>query len=508
MLSLPTELLINIFQDPSLSSATLYTLATVSRRLHLVAVPILLAQNGLTDETRSMVINMQEDGMDAVSALSIALYELPKIEKLTVTLPHPTSLSSQRIHGLLPHLARLTRLFSTRLSCVLCVNIHLDAQRYRKVLVAGDEDAGLDLWIQHVEALLASILSSTCASLGLHHGAFFTVPTRRREMQAQRGVLRWLWSKAPKPAIGLKLPPRRQPSLAALNVNSLVFIKGPALRWTLSAFQKCSITSLVLNMRLLSLTQWPPVLEAILSVAPKLVSLALTETQTYPLDQLAHWSAKFPGLRSLTIGWRDEGIEADLPNDAGILPLTYTTLETIRAPPIFLRHLLTHPGPSGCRIPNICRVFVYWIPTLWARTEPPALAAKLSQLMQLFADKAPALHPAFGVKMEVIALWDRKEGPTSSAGTGYDELDASLRAALDRVSALEIDVLPIPEELTGIGLWLSSFPQAEAVRIDLGDTIPKQFEVPRLLKRLAVETTFSKVKINGMEHPLRRHGSA
>ncbi|KAJ6595127.1 hypothetical protein DFH09DRAFT_159014 [Mycena vulgaris] len=103
ILDLPTEILVDILENPTFPIDTLYALASLSRRLHFIALPIYFSRHGMPSTPNSVVITMRMNRKDLLSALQIALF-IPQIDSITCIFPHPSCTS---IFPILPHLRRL-----------------------------------------------------------------------------------------------------------------------------------------------------------------------------------------------------------------------------------------------------------------------------------------------------------------------------------------------------------------------------------------------------------------
>ncbi|KAJ7036022.1 hypothetical protein C8F04DRAFT_954300 [Mycena alexandri] len=155
---LPTEILAYILKDPLISLETLYSLALLCRRLHLIALSIYFSRHELTSISRSLHIPMQTEGRDLLTVLETTLF-LPDVDDFTFIFPHPSCVS------ILPILRELQRVenYISRLHSVKGVTLQLD-QPHSVCLSVGNE-AALRAWSIGLGSLLSCIVEKVCSCL-------------------------------------------------------------------------------------------------------------------------------------------------------------------------------------------------------------------------------------------------------------------------------------------------------------------------------------------------------
>ncbi|KAF8128048.1 hypothetical protein K438DRAFT_1948900 [Mycena galopus ATCC 62051] len=378
LLDLPTELLIDILENPTFPTETLYALSLLCRRLHFIALPIFLSRHGFAPDSIAVTIQIREDGRDLLAALQSSL--LPtQPQSLTCVFPHPSCTS---IFPLLPHIERLEKYISC-LPSVQHVTLELDT--WGSVCLAVGDDRALRAWAIDMESLLNCIVEKQCASLAIRHGGQFS----RAYEVAPGGVnqrltsIRRLFSAVPKLFLRTKVSEtqrfsraphqgtgriemgacRRSPKLTSLDIRSAAFFLPPGLNWTLTALRNCRIQSLTLSRSVEDATTWSTVLPLIASAGRGLISLTLIDADHLSDGEYLDFIAQLPRLRHLSV---DSRRQVEIRESCALIPLR--TLETLRAPPRLIEHLVHHPSP----LPKITSICILW-PKFYVATEIGAL---------------------------------------------------------------------------------------------------------------------------------------
>ncbi|KAF7340435.1 hypothetical protein MVEN_01963600 [Mycena venus] len=500
ILDLPTEILVYVLDNPSLSTSTLYSVALSCRRLHFLALQIYFHRYGLTPTSKSIVIDMRSDRRDVLAALQTALF-IPQTEVITFVFPHPSCTS---ISPLLRHLTRAEDYIS-RLPSVKHVTLCLDGRG--SVCLSVGDDRELRAWTTRLESLLACIVKKQCECLTMINGGQFTrayelvPPIPRRSpikrllstvlgLQLQRRIpsetqdFRRV-SKQGRTHIEMTLPTSLHPAsrLSILEIHSAILVLPPGLCWTLTVLRTCPITSLKLERRVEDSIPWGTVLPLIGSAAGRLTSLTLVEaslisggdTDSFSEADVLDFISRLPQLRHITVSYKNR---KDLRESDGPL-IHLQDLEILRAPSTFILHLLRSPSP----LPNIQSICVLWpetydargisylataLPAFLQKPDPPRLSVSVSSAMY----RSPFLT-----------------FPTDDT-----------RAFLDRVEGLEITSSPFPlTDLTEMAGWISLFPRVRQVEVALSDSKSPDFrsDLTCLLGAVKATDFLDKIKVNG-----------
>ncbi|KAJ6595113.1 hypothetical protein DFH09DRAFT_1136191 [Mycena vulgaris] len=338
LLSLPSELLLAIFEDPSFPTDTLYALSLLSRRLHFVALPVSFARHGITSATpNSVVITMQREsgGRDLVSALQMALFNL-QIERVTCVFPRPHPPPHPSCASMVTHLRRLERLIA-RLPSVRDLTIRLDG------------------------------VGSTCRSV---------VPRASKEGQMY--------------VIPSSIP--RAAHLTSLDIPSAILTLPTGIYWTLAALPTCRNLSLTFCDIAGEPSPWTTLLPLIASAASKLATLVLQRAELLLNGDILTFLAHLPLLTDVTIASSNT---ARLQPSESTPILEFRHLEHLRAPPNFVQHFLRHPG---C-LPQIKSVCISW-PANPMSNDTSVLCALISAIVQTL--DARALVPELSLALDTM----------------------------------------------------------------------------------------------------------
>ncbi|KAF7291502.1 hypothetical protein MKEN_01484700 [Mycena kentingensis (nom. inval.)] len=310
LLSLPNELLVAIFQSPIFPSDALCKLATLSRRLHGLALPIYFSRSGLPEPSKSVSVRLRSDGADMLAALDMALF-LTEIGDITAVFPHP---SCQSVLPLLPHVDRLSK-FVSKFPSVKRATLELDA--YTSLCNTTGDDSALRAWSTAFGRLLNALVERRCTELTVRYGGYltrtFTLSTTTSAKQAMWAMQRtfgyvpslsgkdWEFRRVAsqgRESTFVSAAPRSA-TLTTLHIHSAVLVTLPCLNWTLSALRQGAITSLTLAK--IALDHWGPVLELIARAAPRLAFVSLRELEGISQSDIFTFLGRLPRLASLDI---------------------------------------------------------------------------------------------------------------------------------------------------------------------------------------------------------------
>ncbi|KAJ6578193.1 hypothetical protein B0H19DRAFT_1122635 [Mycena capillaripes] len=496
ILDLPTEILVNILEHPTFPTNTIYALALLCRRLHFIALPIYLSRHGFTPASNSVVIAMEADRPDLLTALQTALFT-PQTARITCIFPHPSCTS---IFPLLSHLQRLEN-YVSRLPSVEQVTLHLDTKG-SACLCVGDDPA-LRAWVGHLESLLNCIVGKQCSSLTMLHGGQFTrayevVRPVARTSPLQRllsALLRrnetQVFRRAPHQGpMRIEMGPcHRSSKLTSLEIQSAILMVPPGLRWTLTAFRNCPITSLTLGRGVEEPIIWRVVLPLIASAARRITSLTLVEAEFLSDGDILDFVARLPRLRHLTISSRNQ-TELRQPERAPPIPLR--SLEILRAPPRLIQPLLRHPSP----VPKIKYIYLLW-PEVYIAHNIDVFTSTLSTMLRTLDAHGRAPR----IIVSVNTMMYRAASLTHHHPTG------ELRMFLDRIDTLEITAVPFFfTDIPDMVAWIALFRRVKRVEITLS-TLPfaeADFEqdVARLVGAIKATELLDKVTVNGETYEL------
>ncbi|KAJ7021509.1 hypothetical protein C8F04DRAFT_1140749, partial [Mycena alexandri] len=444
----------------------LYSLAFLCRRLHFIVLPIYLALHGLTPGSTSVVLPLQADRRDPLTALQTTFFTTPQTDNITCIFPPSRSMT---LSTLLPQLKRLEN-YIYNLASVKKVTLQMDLPD-SMFLSTGNDDA-LRHWSVGLECLLNCILERNSRSLTMMYGRQFTrtyshVPStthrssitrlladfsrRLRSHDTETQDFRRVEEQGDS-RIELSVPASLNSSaqLSALVIQSAILILPPALRWTLAVLQHCPITSLTLDLRvqLQDWAVWHTVISLIISAARGLTTLVLLEVNHIHDDHIIEFIPQFGLLRHLTI--ISQGVwELGLINPPPQLP----ELETIRASPMFIDYLLRHPR---C-FPKIKSICVVWPKLLRATANVDVLMGAVSRIIEVLDERE--LSPGLSVSASTM-LYPAVLLAQNSLG--------SFPAFCGRIQALELTAKPLYfPDIADMAAWTALFPHVRRIYITL-----------------------------------------
>ncbi|KAF7332946.1 hypothetical protein MVEN_02400500 [Mycena venus] len=499
ILDLPTEILVNILEHPSLPTDTLHALVPLCRRLHFIALPILLSRLGFTPNSTSVVLQLQADRRDLLAVFQMALLT-PKPQTISCVFPHPSCTS---IFPLLPHLKRLETFISC-LPSVDSVTLELDTQA-SGCLAVGD-DRALRAWAIHLESLLNCVVRKQCSSLTILHGGQFTRAFELVPFIARRGLIRRLFSALPKllRAKGngtqeFRRAPHQGPhriemgscpysaKLTSLDIRSAIFVVPPGLHWTLTALRNCRIQSLTLGRGVEESIIWSTVLPLIASAGRCLTSLTLLQADFLSEEDILDFVGRLPLLRQLTISSRKQTWTRDAVS--GSIPLR--ALESLRAPPKFIQHFLHHSSP----LPKINSICILW-PQFYITTSMNVLVTALSTMLRTLDAHGRSPHLAVSINTMMYR----------SASLAH-HASHDLHTFLDRVDSLEITAIPFFfTDITDMAAWIALFRRVRRVELTIAPT-DDNLVLARLARAVQATEFLHTIVVNGESADLLNEGA-
>ncbi|KAF7345140.1 hypothetical protein MSAN_01890100 [Mycena sanguinolenta] len=365
---LPTELLVNIFEQPTLSSETLYSSALLCRRLHLIALPIYFSRNGVDLENKSAIIELHPVRLDPLSALQICLF-ISSMKHISCVFPHPSCAAS--LDALLMQLRRL-RAFISRLSAVETVILNLDSIHSHSWCQSIGNDKVLKKWARHYGGLLSCIVNAGCTSLTVINGAQLTETYRAgphwSKLYLPLAIRRLLFPLHDSRPNGFKrrrsqgtknirLSASLSPCfshLTSLHLLSTTLIVPPGLDWTLSVLHHCPITTLSIHMfRIKGDTRMRrTVLPLMAAAAPNLTTVSLIEVHHWDQEAAISFVAQLPHITDLTLDFATPHVR-QWPSSA------LKALINLRAPPAVVDDLFFDRDS----LPSIQSIAMIWEPS-------------------------------------------------------------------------------------------------------------------------------------------------
>ena len=322
---LPNELLLDIFQD--LDDASVFHVGKICRRLNQVAMPLLLAREGLTDPSVCTVLRpYHEDYHDSLSALSVN-FSIRSIDNLSCILEDVTAADySATIFSLTRSVERINHLVA-RLTFVNTFHItffkadsswSLDSEAVREFM-----GAFLDL--------LETLTTKSCKSFQISHShpiafnsgyEFQSIPSRPSKTKRLRIVdpLRpqsnnsdflllqgdgWQYSLKPESNPLFPIPfPDIQSRITNLDIISDFLFVPPFSKWTFHLMRISPITSLSISIhRFIGKDEFGLyILPCIVDCVPKLQEIKLAFPSNDFLQILIQNLPRLPLLRKITTG--------------------------------------------------------------------------------------------------------------------------------------------------------------------------------------------------------------
>ncbi|KAJ6595022.1 hypothetical protein DFH09DRAFT_1273146 [Mycena vulgaris] len=357
LLDLPDDVLLLVFDD---LGPELYALSRLSRRLHLLALPIYLAQEGMPDpgELCEFRFVNYPTAADALSVLSSALF-LNQIKHISCHF-HPSGLTSCYFH----HITRLTA-FLGKFPSVEAVSLSL--------VEFGNVDSEVNelvrqRWRIAFGGLISVILGKGCTALTIR-GAPYLKPGDSEPAWPTIETTMQLSSLA-----------RENASLRSFAFHPSEGLSYSATRWMFSALRCSAISTLSVSV------DSSFVLDAIAEGLPNLPELEISSCFEGLDFQLLVLLCKLPALTRLSLPLRST-LHRSVPFKERVIPL-FPQLKTLIASPPFIMHFLMADNPlpalerleirstTGATLPrewSIAKIIL----ALVARGRTPAVALDL-----------------------------------------------------------------------------------------------------------------------------------
>ncbi|KAJ7032169.1 hypothetical protein C8F04DRAFT_1108068 [Mycena alexandri] len=495
---LPTEILVDVLEDPSFPSNTLYALVLTCRRLHLIALSIYFARHSRAGTPRSMVVRMRADRQDLLATLQMALF-VPEIKDFTFIFPHPSCVT---IFPLLPHLRRVQR-YIARLQSVQKVTLQLDEDRSRCLSVGGPR--ALRDWTTHLGGLLNCIVTKGCTSLTMRYGNQLTKPSAPNPDAARRGVQidrlltflpAFIRSSPTVQRWGSRVemtPPsssRHPYKLQSLTIQSPILIVHPGLNWTLPILKHSQITSLTLGRGTEEASVWTAVLPQIASAVWSLTSLTFLDADFLPSADILEFISHLPLLEYLAILSRRD--TESRPLVGPLSPLRH--LETLRTSPTFVRHFLRHPA---C-FPQIKSICILW-PDYYTPSTVGVLGPVLAETMDTLHTRG--LSPSLSISFSSVLVMDRADVSAKYSHGGFSH--GGFPSLLQDIIAMEITSFNgtfWASDVPYVTAWIALCPRVQRVDITLAES--SNVDGPYIAQALEPTEFLNKVTVDGTDYAL------
>ncbi|KAJ7779869.1 hypothetical protein B0H16DRAFT_1878495 [Mycena metata] len=461
---LPTETLVQIFEDPLFPSDTLCALALTCRRLHLITFSVYFARHGIDGTPHSILVRMRVDRRYLLATLQMARF-IPEIEDFTFIFPHPSCLS---IFPLLRHLRRVQN-YIARLPSVQKVTLQLDDEQSQYLAVGGPR--ALRDWATHLEGLLNCIVSKGCTSLTMRYGNQMTKPSPKNASPISR-----LLTSLRRRRVGMSPPssPSHSYKLQALTIRSSILIINPGRDWTLAMLKHSQIASLTLGRGMEEAGVWTAALPQIASAARSLPSLTILDADLLPPTDILEFIFRLPFLEHLAIASRRD-------TESRPLPGPISPLDTLQR----------------CEHPHFQSICILW-PDIYDPAKVGVLGVVFGEIMDTVHTRG--LSPTFSISCSSGIAMFRANARAQYSSGGFPSL-------LQQTTAVEIP------SITG-GFWAADLPDVTAWialcprlrRVDI--TLLKSSNVAGAQMAQALEPTeyLNKVTVNGVDYALVKGG--
>jgi hypothetical protein len=309
-LDLPDDVLLLIFEHLTVE---LVDLATLSRRLQLLALPAYLTCRGISNTAEFTKITLTGHAHLAMADIS-ALHLSHSKSGSTIQHLHCTITINPRLFVVFQLIERLRFLVFSLITVVkFTIELTNNGFRERNIGMLAEK------WGDLFGSLLGVITKRSCASLAIRRGLFLTsaFATPQMPLQDQSSLLK-LW----------------RTDLNTLSIDSTM-LYPPFLRWTVSTLNHSKITNLTITSLFESVSRLLPHLAPFL---PALTDLHIEGSSVRPVEVLSFIN-KLPQLKSLTMSrslseYRGRG-PYHLSESSPMLNLT-----NLSAPPPFILFLL------------------------------------------------------------------------------------------------------------------------------------------------------------------------
>ncbi|KAJ6458251.1 hypothetical protein C8R45DRAFT_559918 [Mycena sanguinolenta] len=493
---LPNELLVDIFGKPTFPTESLYSLAVLCRRLHLIALPIYFSRHGIDLEKKSATITLERNRLGPLPGLQICTFA-PAMEHVSCTFPRQSCAAIRPFVSQIKHL----HAFFFRLSSIGTVTLDLDPFMHPHAwgsLVGTSEE--LQEWARVYGALLSCIVQRGCSSLTVINGGHLvdTHQVQSRGYSMRRlvpSVIRRLWSpKQPRVLrrSGIRLLPLKSSDhasrLTSLHLQSATLLTHSGLDWTLSVLRQSPITSLTISMSCifehLDKRAWERFLPRIASAAANLTALSLLHVPFWVVKLALSFVAQLPQLIHLTL---------DFPLDlTPVYPIWRHTwslkqVVTLRAPPVVVDRLLARAGA----LPLIQTVALVWNAT--TDSNIIRLTAPLLSIARTLRKRG--LSPRIFLSLPIARMTFVSEHALPEAFLCVHEIHLTANGA---------PLWHFEEDLCeGIARFVALSPSVTYVGITTDGDVPPEY-VSSLVEGVRATGWFHVIEVNGARYDLSR----
>ena len=360
LLDLPNELIINILSDETLSLTDIYIVSCLSKRLNILALPIYLADHGITEPEReisldvlnwdpyinvqptnttlSSGLNLVSHTLDALSGLNIST-NISRVKHFKCCFQDPTTRDCQRnsfqpAHNL-PLAVERTARFIQKLNYVRVAEIYLVWDPYyvqRNKTITHVPVAELNEWTESFCRFLNLIVERGCTSLTVQYDAAIEPAFRFRSSnpitKTFSNVFQYVQKRQDKEAPTLhwdlerpihegKLDPssvataplsllaQESKSVVSLSLHSNALLLPPFVNWTLSLlYTHSSLTCITFAHLTFPKQVWTTLLPLIAdAVSHRLTNLSFfLKCTNLTAEDLIRFLARLPHLTHLLVG--------------------------------------------------------------------------------------------------------------------------------------------------------------------------------------------------------------
>ncbi|KAJ7146650.1 hypothetical protein C8R44DRAFT_973355 [Mycena epipterygia] len=370
-IDLPDDVLLIVFRN---LSAELYALSRLSRRLHLLALPLYLAHKWIPDPSEICEFRLvnHPTAADVLASLNSSLF-LRQVTRVSCQFTSGGSISCY-----VDHIARLTA-FLAKFPSMEAVSLSLaDLSNVDSEV----NDVVRQKWRVVFGRLLNVILERRCTALTIRGAPYL-----------QPGTLEPPWPSADE-TLRLSSSAHANSSIRSFSFHPETHLSYSGTLWTFSVLRFSKISSLTVSIISASLV------DIIAQELPNLPELTITSCSELLDAKLMDLLSKLTALTRLTLPPRlGIGIRARAPFTDRIVP-SFPHLQALIAPPPFIVHFLLGDNPLPALLTLEIRAS-YSLPREWTILKVlAALCARLRGPMP-----AVTLDIAFTYATRFLAWW-------------------------------------------------------------------------------------------------------
>jgi hypothetical protein len=453
-LDLPDDILHIIFEELTIE---LFSLASLSRRLKLLALPVYLNHRGMPNPTTFSKVTLTGDvygSMADISALRLS-HSVSAIQHLHCTVADNTSLYVvfcfiRRLRSLVFSLASVEK---------FTLEFTING-------IQGETNGiVLSKWRDLLGSFLEVIIKRHCVALAVQRGLFFTHALVVPQLPLQADA---------------SIADSRRTSLTTLAIDSEILLRPPLLSWTIQTLQHSKITHLKLTSLSYSISELLP---CIASLLPSLTDLHIGGRSLRPVDAMAFING-LPQLRSLSM-CRSLSEDHWEPN---FFPESNPTLNLTKlsAPPQFITFLLSNPTI----LPNI-RFLAIVLRTSWY---PVAFLSHMVKRLEQF-NASPTI--AFDIPLIYISHLDERANSLLAEDARWGNPSAIVTSLIlsgyHRASVLSPSI-PF--------VWLSLFPNL--LHLTVEEPLPEPALAPTMAGFIDGCPSLVTLHMNGLDRLIAR----